>query len=223
MTLYEIYPKIMENPIFKNSSLESINKYINPNTFTVHHFEPQDTIYSQNSENLCVGVLTSGIASVFSDSGNMNFVLRTLSDGDMFGVANLYAEENPFPSIISAKTQVECIFISGEAFKAFLESDPNTLRTYLKLLNNKIIYLNHKITVFTAGSAEKKLAVFLAENQIGGSVLLSCSMSDLSDILGLGRASLYRALDKLTELGLILRQSKEIRIPDIEKLKKFFS
>ncbi len=223
MTLYEIYPEISDNIIFADSSQDSVNKYIANDSFWVSSFAPHERICSPRDNNTRVGIIISGTASVSSDSGNAKFVLKTLVMGDMFGIANLYSADTPFPSVICAKTDVKCLFISGDAFRAFLENDAQALKQYLKLLNNKIIYLNHKITIFTASNTEKKLAVFLYENQIDNEVKLSCSMSALSELLGLGRASLYRAIDKLTDLGLIARQDKKILIPDNEKLKRFFT
>ena len=223
MTLYEIYPEISKNIIFSDSQKASVNRYITDDRFWVSSFAPQEKICTPDDTNTRVGIILSGTASVSSDSGNSKFVLKTLVSGDMFGIANLYSEDTPFPSVISAKTEVKCLFISGDAFRAFLENDAQALKQYLKLLNNKIIYLNNKITIFTASNTEKKLAVFLYENQTDNEVTLSCSMSALSELLGLGRASLYRAIDKLTDLGLIVRQYKKILIPYNEKLKRFFT
>ena len=223
MTLLEAYPSIIENPLFKNASFEELNKYIPENNFRICKFSPQETICSPNTENIGVGFVISGIASVSSDSGNEKFLLRTLSSGDVFGISNLYSEESQFPSIITAKNCVSCLFIDKNAFRRYIENTPSALRTYLRILNEKIIYLNRKITVFTAQNTEKKLAVFIFENQIDGNLCLPCSMSSLAERLGLGRASLYRAFEKLTELGLIARRDKQISVPSPQKLKSFFS
>ena len=223
MTIYEIYPEIAKNIIFEASCQGSVNKYITEKHFALCAFSAGDTIFSPNEKDIRVGIIISGVATVVSGTGGSGCVLRNLSKGDMFGISNLYSASSPFPSMISAKNEVSCLFIDGNAFKNFIENDPQALKRYLHLLSNKIIYLNHKITVFTAGSTEKKLAVFLFENQINGLVPLPCSMSSLAKNLGLGRASLYRALDKLTELGLIVRQDKQIAIPDQEALKCFFT
>jgi CRP-like cAMP-binding protein len=223
MTLYEYIPEIKNTPLFKDVSPDYTQRYINEKSFRVLKFNQHDTVYSQASADSCVGIILNGIATVSSDTGNSNFTLRTLSRGDIFGIANLYAKEKPFPSVICAKSSLECILINGNAFREFIENDPNILRKYLSLLSNKIVYLNQKISVFSAGSTEKKLAVFISENQVGGKLELSYSMSYLATALGVGRASLYRAIDKLSELGLIVRNEKHIHVPSIENLKKFFS
>ena len=223
MTLFEAFPSISENPLFKNADEKLLNEFFDDHSFELCDFEPQQIIRSPKSEGDSVGFIVSGVAAVSSDSGNERFTLRTLSVGDTFGISNLYSDDSPFPSVVSAKGKVTCLLIDRQAFKSYLERVPEALHSYLRTLNEKIVYLNRKITVFTAGSVEKKLAVFLFENHHGGIAELPCSMSALAETLGVGRASLYRAFDKLTELGLIERQDKQIIILSCDALKKFFS
>ncbi|MBQ5661825.1 MAG: winged helix-turn-helix domain-containing protein, partial [Clostridia bacterium] len=47
---------------------------------------------------------------------------------------------------------------------------------------------------------------------------LNTSITSLSELLDIGRASLYRAFDKLCEDGLIEKDGRRIRIPDTEAL-----
>jgi DNA-binding IclR family transcriptional regulator len=82
------------------------------------------------------------------------------------------------------------------------------------------MYLNKKITVFTAGSAERKLACFMLDHISGNTFTPPTSMKRLSDMLGIGRASLYRAIDSLTECGAITEKTKDGMTVNIEKLKK---
>ena len=222
MRLFEILPELKYNPVFNCSSDEYVEKYINERTLKLLDFSPKDTVYSSAAGTPKVGIVVSGIATVSSASGGSVSLLRTLSRGDMFGVSNLYAENVPFPSVISAKSNVTCLFIEANAFKSFIEDDKETLRRYLRLMSNKIVYLNHKITVFTAENTEKKLAVFIYDNQVDGILDLSYSMCALANMIGVGRASLYRAIDRLTELGLITRNEKRITVPDTDALKRFF-
>lgn len=82
---------------------------------------------------------------------------------------------------------------------------------YLSFLSDRIDYLNKKITYITAGSAERKLATFFASFE-KAEFELPVSFSSLSDMLDIGRASLYRALDKLVSDGCIERDGNDIKI-----------
>ena len=164
------------------------------------------------------------LASCFSlsayaeNKGDEKTLLKTMGVGEIFGIANLYAEDVCFPSVIIADKKATVLFIDGDAFKSFIENDSSALKCYLRFLSQKIVYLNKKIATFSASSAESKLAIYLTEYSKEDSFSLSISMSELAKTLGLGRASLYRALDKLVASELIARDGANIRIIDREDL-----
>ena len=217
MNIYEIYPQITQNSIFRDAASDTVNRYLNDETLAVKSFKAGEVVYSPESYKKCVGLILCGRTEVTSVAGRERAVLKTHREGNMFGVANLYSDEPP-PSVIHASDDTEILFIDGDAFCAVIENDMNAMRAYLAFLSKKIIYLNKEISTFTAPNAEKKLAFFLCENQRDGIFEPSFSMSHLAEILGLGRASLYRALDSLESEGLIKRVDKTILIPDKYKL-----
>ena len=108
--------------------------------------------------------------------------------------------------------------MEGEAFKRFIENDSSALKCYLRFMSQKIVYLNKKIATFTASNAESKLALYLTEYSVKDEFSLSVSMSELAKTLGVGRASLYRSLDKLVDSKLIERNGSDIRIINREDL-----
>ena len=157
MNIYEVYPQITQNPIFKDADQDPVNRYLNGDTMTLRRFEADELVYSPDSDKKSVGLILRGSAAVTSLSGKEKVVLKTHKAGNMFGVANLYADEPP-PSIISAAEPCEVVFIDGSAFRSVIENDMSAMRAYLAFLSKKIIYLNKEISTFTAGSAEKKLS-----------------------------------------------------------------
>ena len=112
------------------------------------------------------------------------------------------------------------MFVSSDAVKALIENDKSVMHSFLCLLSNKIVYLNKKISSLTAGSAERRLSVYLSENAKDGIFTLTTSASALAAMLDIGRASLYRALDKLEADGGIERCGKSIIIKDLDIFSK---
>ncbi len=209
------------NRILRSAEPQNIDRYLTDESVSERAFETGDIILSPDRPKKYVGIMLSGAASVSPVADSAGTVLKVICAGDMFGIANLYSENECFPSVITAKKRCRVLLIDGEAFKRLIENDGGALREYLTILSNKIVYLNKKISTFTAGSTEKKLCVFLAENECGGVFSQSISMSSLADMLSVGRASLYRALDALTDEGLIVRDGKTILIPDKNALLQF--
>ena len=90
-------------------------------------------------------------------------------------------------------------------------------KNYIGFLSDRIRFLNRKITYLTAGNAERRLALYLISFGTDH-VELSESISALSDLLNLGRASIYRAFDKLAEDGYLEKQGRHITLLHTEAM-----
>ncbi len=214
MTNSEILQILKRNPILSKANENILSSLISTDSVQIKEFAAGEEICSPRTTASYVGILLCGSATVLPLSEGGNALLKALCPEDMFGISNLYAEELPFPSVITAASIATVLLIDKEAFKSLIDKDKNALQAYLCILNKKIVYLNRKISTLTAGSAEKRLALYLAENECDGMLISDVSMSALADMLNIGRASLYRALDTLSQNGFIAKQGKTILIHD---------
>ena len=222
MTVYQYFPDIVHNPIFRGASEDSVNRTLTEDALTLATFSDHQLIYSSETSRLSVGILCSGCAHVHAGHGEESTLLNSLGQGDMFGIANLFDEDSPFPTRIVAAAETQVLFVEGDAFRRCILEDERILRNYLAFQSKKLMYLNRKIMTFTAGSAERRLLLFLLERQVCGEVLLPCSMSELAERLGIGRASLYRARDALVRDGLLILRKGGFFLPDPKALEKRF-
>jgi len=216
MTYTQLLECFSKNSILKNANEKNIRAAFENDSFFDAEYHAGEIILSPNSSIRSVGLILRG--KVVAEPCGGDAMLRVLCADDMFGIANLYADNEPFPSIIRAKTSANILFLDAERFKWLIESDSSALRAYLSFMSKKIVYLNKKISTLTAGSAEKKLALFISENQCDGQYICDISMSSLAEMLSVGRASLYRAMDMLEQSGIIIRDGKFISIKDINAL-----
>ena len=220
--IYSLIPEIEKNPLFSKVPREHIKNYFNSEKTYTKELLPNTLAYSSKSSSLTVAIILTGSARVYIGDGNEKALLRTLKAGDIFGVANLYDNEAPFPTQIITATAARILFIDGEEFKSFIESDPQATKNYISFLSGRIVYLNKKLTTLTAGSSEKKLASHIYEHQVDGVFSVS-SISELANILQMGRASLYRGIDTLTENKLIEKSGKTFIITNEQALKNYIN
>ena len=182
----------------------------------VREYGGGEVIFSPLADAPQVGVLLSGRAAVSTPSETRSVLLRFLSAGDAFGISNLFSEER-FLSLIRTETACRCFLLSQEAIGHLLDHSPEFRRAYVGFLSDRVRFLNRKIGYLTAGSAERRLALYLAS--LGeGEVRLQDSITSLSDLLNLGRASLYRAFDRLCEDGFLIRNGRNLTILDREAM-----
>ena len=168
-----------------------------------------------------VGILLSGRGVIYSADKDRSTILRFVAPGSMIGVAGIFAATPPDTRTLACGDgKSEMFFIRKESFEKLLESDPSFRNNLVTFLADRISFLNSKINYVTAGSAERKLAMFIKSSPRDGdgSVDLGMSMTSLAHALDLSRASLYRAFDSLENCGALKRDGKHITVISQEKL-----
>ena len=206
-TANQLYSILKQHPVFATLSPDTVRRYFSEQNSEIVSFGAREIAYSSSADRLRIGILLSGKARVETDT---QALVKSLRIGELFGIANLFAEDEPFPTVILTTAEAKILFLDGETVRRLVEEEPTIRRAYLKFQSEKIVYLNRKIATLTAGSAEKRLAVFLLDYEHDGIFIPPCPMSRLAELLGIGRASLYRAIDALCAEGLIEKQGKTI-------------
>ena len=209
--------KLSALELFKNASPAVIKLALSADDCNVQVFGSNDKIYVPGQKNVALGIILRGKAEAFSADPGKDVLLRTLSAGDMFGVSSLFDKNADFSSKIVAKGGARVLFISESSLSQMLENDKTIMYNYIRFMADRIRFLNEKIMYFTAGSTERRLALYLAS--LGKKTIkMTISMTDLANTLDVGRASLYRAFDKLSEDGYIIKSEKIIIIMNREEM-----
>lgn len=202
--------KIFKSPIFEDVDADLALKIFEKHNCQSVDFEDGDIILSQSEPSRMAGIFLSGEAIVTTADDSKNALLRFFKAGDFFGIANLFTNED-YVSFIRAKKKCRVFFFTEDAIRELLENDKNFLYNYLVFLTGRISYLNQKIRYLTAGSAERRLALYLSSFD-SETVELEASLSSLSELLDIGRASLYRAFDTLVADGYIEKKGRTIHL-----------
>ncbi len=156
-----------------------------------------------------LGILLSGELLVKNHSG---VLLNRLTPGSLFGVSTLFCENTSHVTDIFAAKKSEVLLICEDALTGILTENPDLFRNYIGFLTDRIRFLNRKIDLFSASTAEQKLLVYLRherKEENGAFTVTLPSMAKLASLLGIGRASLYRAAEALEEQGWIRRESSK--------------
>ncbi|MBQ8738088.1 MAG: Crp/Fnr family transcriptional regulator [Clostridia bacterium] len=183
-------------------------------------FEGYEVIkYSKNDIMLCaksqkrIGIIIEGRATIIS--GDDGVIIKKLSSNDIYGVAILFDEPEYLTKVIATST-CTVLTISREFVQKCIEYNHKIALNYIEYLANKISFLNNKISAYTAKSAENKLYSYLLQLPRNENVItLKTDFSAIAKMIGIGRASLYRAFDKLEESGLIVKNKKEIILCEV--------
>lgn len=195
-------------PIFCQIDTKLIEDTLSDDNFRFLHLNIGDTAVIRNS----IALVTDGAFKIEKSLGNKNAYLKALDTGGIVGIATLFDEQNQYISTLVAKKDSELLIIDEACIESFIRGSSEFSYSLVKLLCGKIRYLNTRIDTYTKTGAEEKLLEFLSHSvtRISPNGCVEMSMSSLSSALGIGRASLYRAIDSLEEKGIISKKGKKI-------------
>lgn len=210
------FKKIAAHPLFRGSDPALVRRLSSEGKTFLRAYADGEVIRAPEETVPLAGILLAGRASVTTSDPDRTVLLRYLGAGDPFGIANLFAEE-PFVSLIRAVGPCRCFFLTEDAVRSLLAESAPFRENYVGFLGSRIRFLNRKIGYLTAGSAERRLALYLAS--LGrGEVRLPIPLSALSELLDVSRASLYRAFDRLEADGHLTHRGRSLVLPDPQTL-----
>lgn len=204
--------QLILHPLFRRVGLETLRDAMaEADTVSV---DRGDTVYDRQRFRRCLGVLLEGELQVRKES----LLVSTLRAGDVFGAAALFNGREDYPTTLTALTDCRLLLIPQDTVRSLIRSCPDFAEEYVAYLSERIRFLSARLDAVSADRGEGKVASYLLS---AGSEAVTVSATQLSQRLGVGRATLYRAFEVLEREGAILRAGKTIRITDEKKLHAF--
>lgn len=186
-------------------------------------FSAGQTISHDKNAAPALGFIVRGGAEVVRRRAGSEVFLRKINAGDAFGAARLFSDNTDCVTCIRAYCEPTLVlFMPQMLAEDMMLTYPHAALGYIRFLSEKIRFLNHKMAAFTADGATAKLAAYIRrEANENGVFVPDMPYRRLADALGLGHASLYRALDTLEKSGAIKKEQKIIYISDCGILSQF--
>lgn len=198
-------------PLFKDTDSALIERLLADERTEWRGLSAGECLFCADSETQPkLTVLASGVLSVYRD----RVLLNEITAPGTVGAATLFGGEAQ--TTVKAKKPSRVLIFTQTQVEELITEDKNFALAYIRFLSGRIRFLNSRIASFTAGSAEAKLAGYLASHSADG--VCTVSRTKLASELDMGRASLYRAIDSLTEKNLIETDGKTIHILDTDGL-----
>ncbi|MBE7064534.1 MAG: Crp/Fnr family transcriptional regulator [Ruminococcaceae bacterium] len=205
---------LADTVLFRGTDKQSI-KMLSEQTDAVKFIKKGETIYTPEEFAHSLGIVIDGVCRAKNICGNKTVLLNEFGQGDIFGAAALFTDDVCYVSEIVAATDCTIVFISQQLAEKFIETDSTFAKNYIVFLSDKIRFLNKKINRFTAKTPEDRVLEYLKAQPVAedGHTLIKVDMKNLASVLGISRATLYRALDTLQEENKITKNGTLISLP----------
>ncbi len=212
--------KLHEAPIFREGDMDILRQVLSEDGADLADYKKSDLIYGVNAFNLAIGFILKGEVKVVKRENSA--VISVLGAGDIFGCASLFSGKDYYVNDIIAVGDCRVLFIRKETAEKLMLRDGGFSLGFIRYLSERLYYLNTRISTFTAGTAESKIASYLfSQFAAEGRGEITLSMSRMALACDVGRASVYRALESLCLAGAVEKQGKTIMLISEDKLKEF--
>lgn len=208
--------------LFQGVKKEIIADIIKKITPEIKLYARREKIYTPSDYEHKVGFIIRGECTVERIKGDGNSVpLNTLKTGQSFGIMTILSCDDEFPTRVIAKRETEILFLSKDDTLNLINGYPRIAMNVISFLSKKICFLNSKIATFSSASVEEKLSNYiLSEYKRLGSDTIPFNCQKSAAAISAGRASLYRAINTLSENGTIKLENKKIYIIDPKGLER---
>ena len=206
--------------LFNNVSSEVKDRVLTDDRTTWKNVEAGEFIFCESESNqpaLCI--LYSGSMLVYREHNGARVLLNEIKAHGIVGASSLFGGDGSFHTTVQAKKKCSVMILQQVQIEELIKESGDFAVNYVAFLSDRIRFLNRRIVSFTSGSAAARLAAYLINRSVDGKCVIS--RTKLAAELDIGRASLYRAIDTLTQQKIIISDGKSIIIPDESKLKAF--
>ncbi len=207
----EITALLKNHPIFGSFSDGKLSRIVSDDRCKISSAADGEDI---SANGLGLFLIISGSVLVFRKGNGLPVLLQRLEKGKVFGAASLFSDENEDVTVLRAENDASVFFLPIELITELVQTDSAFAMSYISFLSGKIRFLNRRMSELSAPSVTQKVAAFLLREENG----IAQTKVKLASALGIGRASLYRALDELSEMGLISVEGKGVTVIDPEGL-----
>lgn len=187
-----------ECELFSGLPSHYINELLDKISYNIKKYKKNDFIYTPYTQSRELGIILKGYVLVYKSLYNGDkFLINKLQENSILGVGYIYGQKNVFPGEIQATKPTEILFISKEALDELFILDQKILKNFLKIMSNKILFLNNKLEIIALPSIKDRLQLIIDKKIYSQSTLKTVNKNLLCYELGTSRSSLYRAINEL--------------------------
>lgn len=166
-------------------------------------------------------VLLSGEVEYRTVNGTLFSTRRAPHVFNLASFSQFSTTPSYFPTLQARKTIAVLTFLPCSKLLPLVRSDSILALNLLRIQSDCVYQLTDISCRFSASSPSARLAILLLQQSSSNHVDVSFGIANLARTLDVSRATLYRSLSELEELGLIERFGKSIQIIDRGRLLRY--
>jgi CRP-like cAMP-binding protein len=209
---------LKECALFQGMSREEISRVLSGHPGRVKSYSRDHLIAQAGDEVRSLQILLSGsVKGEMVDYTGKVIKIEDIAPPRPLAPAFLFGKLNRYPVHIISSEEVMILSIPRESFLVILQESEKVLVNFINIISNRGQFLSNKIKFLSFSTIKGKLAHYLLDlsRQAGSdSFILPHSQSQLSELFGVARPSIGRAISEMNRDGIFRTEGKRVVILD---------
>ena len=191
---------LKETVVFNNIDEKTIKNILEKTKYEIKKYSPNESIAFRGDEVKGLYIILKGtlITEMLTEEGNV-IKIEELVPSDVIASAFIFGKKNSFPVDLTAKDEVEILYVERKEFLKLLFSQEKILENFLNEISNKTQLLTSKIwNSFNNKTIKKKFCDYVKKNQKNNLFSIQ-NLGALAEFFGVERPSLSRVLSDLVK------------------------
>ncbi len=211
---------LLQCPLFKGLRKDEVEGLI-LGRYQIHAYHKGDIIAMRDEECNALNIVIKGsVKGEMLDMSGKVIKIEDIEAPKPLAVAFIFGQQSKFPVDIVSNGDVQILRIQKLAVLEMLQVNQQLLTNFLNTISNRTQFLTRKLFFLSFKTIKQKLAYYLSEqyNQFGEQFTLSVSQQQMSELFGVARPSLARAMGELADEGILDVHRKEVKVLNKEAL-----
>lgn len=213
---------LAENYLFRNLQKKEIGKIIRDVHHQVRKCKKGEVIALEGDtyDQLIIIVKGSVVGEMMDFEGRVLRVEQRFAP-ETVATAFIFGKNNRLPVTITAMEETRLLLIPREDLVQLFAKNALVLHNFLDIMANRAQFLSRQLKLLGLSSIKGKIAHYLLEQvkkQGSDSIRMMHTQNELSEMFGVARPSVARAIGDMNREGYIASHGKHIEIRDKSKL-----
>ncbi|WP_054942413.1 Crp/Fnr family transcriptional regulator [Paenibacillus ihuae] len=211
--------------LFRGKSVDEIEALLQKMLYSVSSYQKNMLIFAEGDTADRIGIILSGRVEVQKTHPTGSSVtIAHLNVGQTIGEAVLFRRENIVPATATATGPCSILFIGKQELLRLFTTDTDVLTRFIENLSERLVLVNRKIEMLSAGPLRRRMIYFLLEQamqQASDVISLPFSRKEWAEHLNTARPSLSREMGYLRDIGWIEFKGSRIALLNREAMNDY--
>ena len=218
----EVVTVIQNCPLFVGLSREELFGLLEHCSCRIRSFRKDQLVAVAGDEISFMHIIVEGLVKgEMVDFAGKVIKIEDIEPPRPLAPAFLFGQQNRYPVNITAGVDVKILSIPKDEFLKLMQTSELVLRNFVNIVSSRGQFLSNKIRFLSFSTIKGKLAQYLldlSKKAGSGPIQLPHSQAQLSELFGVARPSVGRAISELNQEGIIRTEGKQVQILDLPGL-----